>query len=91
MTQPHQLTPSGLPRARSIGVPIDGRPGGYNAITDVEGVEVGYVSLIEGSGAMRVGSGPVRTGVTAILPRAKQGWGVACAAGWHSFKPERGK
>jgi len=84
MNESHQRTPAGLPRARSIGVPFDGRPGPHNAITDVEGVEVGYVTLIEGSGAMRVGHGPVRTGVTAILPRGKQDWG-ACAAGWHSF------
>jgi D-aminopeptidase len=85
MTDCRQLTPAGLPRARSIGVPFDGRPGPCNAITDVGGVEVGYVTLIEGSGALRVGSGPVRTGVTAILPRGRPGWGVACAAGWHSF------
>ncbi len=84
MAESHQRTPAGLPRARSIGVPHDGRPGVHNAITDVEGVEVGYVTLIEGSGAMRVGHGPVRTGVTAILPPGKRGWG-ACAAGFHSF------
>jgi L-aminopeptidase/D-esterase-like protein len=84
MKESHQCTPAGLPRARSIGVPFDGRPGPHNAITDVPGVEVGYVTLIEGSGSMRVGHGPVRTGVTAILPRGKQDWG-ACAAGWHSF------
>ena len=81
----HQTTPSGRPRARSLGVPFDGDPGRSNAITDVGGVEVGYVTLIEGSGPMRVGEGPVRTGVTAILARGRDGWGTGCAAGFHSF------
>ncbi|HEX4255492.1 MAG TPA: P1 family peptidase, partial [Streptosporangiaceae bacterium] len=81
----HQATPSGLPRARSIGIPFDGDPGRSNAITDVGGVEIGYVTLIEGSGPMRVGEGPVRTGVTAILARGRDGWGTGCAAGFHSF------
>jgi L-aminopeptidase/D-esterase-like protein len=81
----HQTTPSGRPRARSLGVPFDGDPGPSNAITDVVGVEVGYVTLIEGSGPMRVGEGPVRTGVTAILARGRDGWGTGCAAGFHSF------
>src|SRR6185503_1882014 len=43
----------------------------WNAITDVRGVEVGYATLVAGSGALRVGEGPVRTGVTAIHPRGK--------------------
>ncbi len=60
------------PRARDLGVPFDGRPGPLNAITDVAGVEVGHVTLISGSGKLEVGQGPVRTGVTAILPRGKQ-------------------
>ncbi len=81
----HQSTPSGRPRARSLGVPFEGDPGRSNAITDVSGVEVGYVTLIEGSGPMRVGAGPVRTGVTAILARGRGGWGTGCAAGFHSF------
>jgi D-aminopeptidase len=81
----HQTTPSGRPRARSLGVPFDGDPGRGNAITDVGGVEVGYVTLIEGAGPMRVGEGPVRTGVTAILARGRDGWGTGCAAGFHSF------
>jgi L-aminopeptidase/D-esterase-like protein len=81
----HQATPSRLPRARSIGIPFDGDPGRSNAITDVGGVEIGYVTLIEGSGPMRVGDGPVRTGVTAILARGRDGWGTGCAAGLHSF------
>jgi len=59
------------PRARDLGVPFDGTPGTNNAITDVRGVEVGHTTLISGSGKLRVGEGPVRTGVTAILPRGK--------------------
>lgn len=56
---------------------MSGRPGPFNAITDVPGVEVGTVTLIEGDG--------VRTGVTAILPRGRDGVGRSCAAGWHSL------
>src|SRR6202140_4058764 len=59
------------PRARDLGVPFDGNPGAYNAITDVKGVEVGHTTLISGSGKLKVGEGPVRTGVTAIHPRGK--------------------
>jgi D-aminopeptidase len=61
------------PRARDLGVPFDGVPGPLNAITDVAGVEVGYKTLISGEGRLVIGKGPVRTGVTAILPRGKQG------------------
>jgi L-aminopeptidase/D-esterase-like protein len=56
-------------RARDLGIPFDGMPGKFNAITDVAGVEVGYSTLINGEGKLVVGEGPVRTGVTAILPR----------------------
>ncbi len=66
-------TPSGKPRARAIGVPFEGEPGALNAITDVAGVEVGYQTLIKRSGPLVVGEGPVRTGVTAILPRGRAG------------------
>ena len=59
------------PRARDLGVPFDGTPGANNAITDVKGVEVGDTTLISGSGKLKVGEGPVRTGVTAILPRGR--------------------
>jgi D-aminopeptidase len=59
------------PRARDLGVPFDGKPGRYNAITDVPGVEVGYKTLIRGTGTLQVGKGPVRTGVTVILPQGK--------------------
>lgn len=59
------------PRARALGVPFSGTPGPLNAITDVEGVEVGHATIIEGSGPLVPGKGPVRTGVTAVLPRGK--------------------
>ena len=59
------------PRARDLGVPFDGVPGQLNAITDVKGVEVGHTTLISGDATSRVGIGPVRTGVTAVLPRGK--------------------
>ena len=60
------------PRARDLGVPFDGTPGTLNAITDVKGVEVGHTTLISGNGPLKVGVGPVRTGVTAVFPRGKQ-------------------
>ncbi|CDX13963.1 Peptidase S58 DmpA [Mesorhizobium sp. ORS 3324] len=66
---PHLRTPSGKPRLRSFGITLDGTPGRFNAITDVPGVAVGYTTLITGDGPLQVGTGPVRTGVTAILPR----------------------
>lgn len=56
-------------RARDLGIPFDGTPGKLNAITDVAGVEVGFTTLISGEGKLEVGKGPVRTGVTAIIPR----------------------
>jgi L-aminopeptidase/D-esterase-like protein len=59
------------PRARDLGVPFEGSTGPSNAITDVTGVEVGHTTLIAGEGKLTVGVGPVRTGVTAILPRGK--------------------
>lgn len=59
------------PRARDLGIPFDGTTGTLNAITDVAGVEVGLVSLISGEGKLVTGKGPVRTGVTAVLPRGK--------------------
>lgn len=60
------------PRARDLGVPFDGLPGPLNAITDVSGVEVGHRTLISGSGKLKPGKGPVRTGVTAVLPRGRK-------------------
>lgn len=69
------LSPSVLPqnvqRGRELGIPFDGKPGPLNSITDVKGVEVGQTTLIEGSGPLQVGKGPVRTGVTVVIPRGK--------------------
>jgi len=70
------------PRARNLGVPFDGTPGPLNAITDVAGVTVGHTTLISGEGKLQVGKGPVRTGVTAILPRGKDSMNNAAFAGW---------
>ena len=58
-------------RARDLGVPFEGTPGPLDSITDVKGVEVGYRTLISGEGKLVVGTGPVRTGVTAVFPRGK--------------------
>jgi D-aminopeptidase len=76
---------AGRPRARDLGVPLRGDPGEWNAITDVAGVEVGYETLIEGDGALFMGRGPVRTGVTAILPLGRAGVGRSCPAGWYAL------
>lgn len=62
-------TPSGKPRAASLGLQFPGATGRLNSITDVQGVSVGYTTIVEGDGKLVVGKGPVRTGVTAILPR----------------------
>ena len=78
-------TPSGRLRARGLGLPVQGTPGEWNAITDVPGVEVGYTTLIEGDGLLIPGEGPVRTGVTAILPRGRTGTADPVQAGWFSF------
>src|SRR4029453_805153 len=61
------ITRTAAVRACDIGIPFEGTPGKFNAITDVAGVEVGYTTLISGEGKLQVGKGPVRTGVTAIL------------------------
>jgi L-aminopeptidase/D-esterase-like protein len=73
------------PRARNLGIPFDGVAGPLNAITDVKGVEVGHTTLISGEGKLQVGSGPVRTGVTAVLPRGKQSANTPVFAGWFSL------
>ena len=73
------------PRARDLGVPFTGTPGTWNAITDVPGVEVGEVTLIAGEGKVKRGAGPVRTGVTAILPRGKSAPTDAVFAGWFAL------
>lgn len=72
------------PRARDLGIPFDGTPGPLNAITDVAGVEVGHTTLIRGDGKLVVGEGPVRTGVTAILPRGRKSLD-RCFASWFSL------
>ncbi len=72
------------PRARDLGVPFDGTPGPQNAITDVSGVLVGHTTLISGEGKLQVGKGPVRTGVTAVLPRGKNSMNDPVFAGWFS-------
>src|SRR5437899_3423729 len=74
----------GKPRARALGIPFEGNPGALNAITDVKGVEVGYATLQTGAGKLRVGTGPVRTGVTAILPRGKSS-SDPVFAGWFAL------
>lgn len=68
---PISLQAQARPRAQDLGVVFGGTPGPYNAITDVAGVEVGHTTLISGEGRLIVGKGPVRTGVTVILPRGK--------------------
>lgn len=70
-------------RARDLGIPLEGKTGKYNAITDVKGVEVGHTTLISGDGKLVVGEGPIRTGVTAVLPRGKVYDPVF--AGWYSL------
>src|SRR5580700_1977473 len=68
---PSSTTESKVVRARDLGIPFDGVTGKLNAITDVAGIEVGYTTLISGQGKLEVGKVPVRTGVTAIVPRGR--------------------
>ncbi|MHB8501616.1 MAG: DmpA family aminopeptidase [Candidatus Acidiferrales bacterium] len=82
---PAQDKPAAKPRARDLGVPFDGTPGPLNAITDVSGVTVGDTTLISGEGKLQIGKGPVRTGVTAILPRGKASMSDPVFAGWWSL------
>ncbi len=72
------------PRARDLGIPFDGLPGTLNAITDIQGIEVGHVTLVEGMGALIVGEGPVRTGVTVVHPRGKNST-EGVFAGWFTL------
>jgi D-aminopeptidase len=76
--------PAARTRARDLGVPFDGTPGPLNAITDIDGVLVGHTTLIEGSGKLVVGKGPIRTGVTAVLPRGTASMQHFSFAGWYS-------
>jgi L-aminopeptidase/D-esterase-like protein len=71
-------------RARDLGIPFAGQPGELNAITDVAGVEVGQVTLIEGQGSLVVGRGPVRTGVTVVHPRGREST-EGVFAGWFTL------
>ena len=73
------------PRARDLGIPFVGTPGAFNAITDVQGVEVGYSTIITGKGENTVGNGPIRTGVTAIFPRGKAKKFSPVYANWYSL------
>ena len=78
-------TQAKIVRARDLGIPFAGTPGKFNAITDVPGVEVGYTTLISGEGELEVGKGPVRTGVTAILPRGHASLNDPVYAGFFSL------
>ena len=73
------------PRAHDLGVPFDGKPGPLNAITDVAGVTVGHTTLTSGEGKLQIGKGPVRTGVTAVLPRGLDSMMNPVFAGWWSL------
>ena len=77
--------PPKIERARDLGISFDGTPGKFNAITDVLGVEVGYTTLISGEGTLVRGKGPVRTGVTAILPRGLSEMNDSVFAGYFSL------
>jgi L-aminopeptidase/D-esterase-like protein len=68
------------PRGRDLGIPFPGNTGPNNSITDIPGIAVGHVTLIEGEGKLIPGKGPIRTGVTAILPRPKGNWDPVFAA-----------
>jgi D-aminopeptidase len=71
-------------RARQFGIVVGSLPTGpENAITDVAGVRVGHTTLIEGEGPLSVGRGPVRTGVTVIVPGAADPWDEPAFAGCH--------
>jgi D-aminopeptidase len=71
-------------RTRDLGIVIGrGQPGPGNAITDVAGVRVGHTTIIEGDGPVVVGRGPVRTGVTVVLPRGPEDSREPVFAGCH--------
>lgn len=78
------MTQTVKPRARALGLPFTGRTGPFNAITDVEGIAVGFQTIVEET--PRPGRKlPVRTGVTAILPHAESETPVPVYAGIHRF------
>jgi D-aminopeptidase len=71
-------------RARDVpGLDLPGEPGPHNAITDVEGVRVGHTTLVHGAGPLVVGTGPIRTGVTVIVPAERPAWRTPLFAGCH--------
>ncbi len=72
------------PRARDLGIRFEGTPGPGNAITDVAKVEVGHATIIRGEGKLVAGLGPVRTGVTAVIPRGRRD-GAPVFAGYFSL------
>ncbi len=72
-------------RARDLGIKFEGEPGPLNAITDIAGVQVGYTTIIRGEGKLEVGKGPVRTGVTAIIPRGAETMNAPVYAGFFSL------
>ena len=73
------------PRARDLGLPFTGTPGPNNAITDVTGVLVGFATLVQPRETLEIGKGPVRTGVTAILPRGRRETLSPIWAGHHNL------
>src|SRR6202030_2968402 len=79
-----QQDPAKKPRARDLGVLFEGAPGKFNATTDVQGVLIAHTTLISGEGKLHSGTGPVRSGVTAVLPRGKESMNDAVFAGWFS-------
>src|SRR5947208_16215296 len=82
---PPPTTQAKIVRACDLGIPFEATPGKLNAITDVPGVEVGYTTLISGEGKLEVGKGPVRTGVTAIIPRGHASLNDPVYAGFFSL------
>src|SRR5436189_4239344 len=82
---PRPAIVSKIVRARDLGIPFEGTPGKLKSITDVPGVEVGYTTLISGEGKLKVGKGPVRTGVTAIIPRGHNSLNDPVYAGYFSL------
>lgn len=82
---PPAMAQSPRPRARDLGVPFDGTPGPLDAITDVAGVAVGHTTLVAGEGKLVVGQGPVRTGVTVVLPRGPATLTQPVFAGWFAL------
>jgi D-aminopeptidase len=85
VSPPPKIATENQIRARGLGIPFDGTPGKFNAITDVAGVEVGYTTIITGEGKLEVGKGPVRTGVTAVLPRGRDAMNDPVFAGYFSL------